>query len=68
MTKSGWAALEDMAADPKSPHRFRALELMAAYAYGRPTQLVAGDADPDAAPVLVTVTFDRADNDSLSIP
>jgi hypothetical protein len=60
MTKTGWATLEAMACDPKSPHRFRALELLAAYAYGRPTLPLAGDPEPDAAPLEVTVTFDKA--------
>jgi hypothetical protein len=48
-----------MASDPRSPHRFRALELLAAYAYGRPTLPLAGDPEPDAAPIEVTVTFDN---------
>ncbi len=43
MSGEGWAALEQMARDPKSPFRFRALELIANYAYGKPTQLVGGD-------------------------
>lgn len=59
MTKSGWAALEEMANDKRSPHRYRAVALIAAYAHGHPTQPIAGDADPDMPPVRVTVTFDR---------
>jgi hypothetical protein len=60
MTKTGWATLEAMASDPKSPHRFRALELLAVYAYGRPTLPLAGDPEPDAAPIQMTVTYDKA--------
>ena len=69
MTKTGWGALEDMANDPESVHRFRALELIAAYAHGRPTQLIAGDPDAEIAPMIITVAFDHADQDStLSLP
>lgn len=63
MSKTGWATLEELASDSKSPHRYRALELLAAYAFGRPTLPVAGDADPEMAPVRVTVTFDRAEDE-----
>jgi hypothetical protein len=59
MAKSGWDALEEMANDKRSPHRYRAVALLAAYAHGHPTQPIAGDADPDMPPVQVTVTFDR---------
>ena len=62
MSRTGWTTLEQLATDAKSPHHFRALELVAAYAYGRPTQPVGGDTDPDVAPVRVTVTFDRAED------
>jgi hypothetical protein len=66
MQKSGWAQLQGLAMDPTSQHHFRALELIAAYAVGRPTQPVSGDPDPDMPPLRVTVTFDRAeDTDSL---
>jgi hypothetical protein len=60
MDAKGWKQLEEMAMDKAGPHHYRALELMAAYAYGRPTLPLAGDSDPDAPPVLVTVHFDRA--------
>jgi len=66
MDSKGWRQLEDMAMDRKSPHRFRALELLAAYAYGRPTQPIGGDPDPDEPPVRVTITFDRADDPETS--
>lgn len=59
MSRSGWSVLEEMANDKKSPHRYRAVALLAAYAHGHPTQPIAGDADPDMPPVRVTVTFDR---------
>jgi hypothetical protein len=61
MEKSGWNTLQNIATDPKSLHQLRALELVAAYGYGRPTQPVSGDPDPDMPPVRVTVTFDRAE-------
>jgi hypothetical protein len=61
MAKTGWDTLENMAGDPASPHRYRALELLAAYAVGRPTQPVSGDPADDMPPVRVTVTFDRAE-------
>jgi hypothetical protein len=62
MSKTGWATLEAMANNVKSPHQYRALELITAYAYGRPTQPIAGDADPETPAVRVTVTFDRAED------
>ena len=34
----GWSILEEMARDPKSPFRARAVELISAYAYGKPPQ------------------------------
>lgn len=60
MQKDGWAALEGMANDPDSPHRFKSLELIGAYAYGKPTQPLSGDPDPDMPPIAVTVQFDNA--------
>lgn len=62
MSKRGWSTLEEMASNHKSPHQYRALELITAYAYGRPTQPIAGDADPEQPPLRVTVTFDRAED------
>jgi hypothetical protein len=59
MTKAGRSTLEEMASDPKSPHRYRALELIASYAYGHPTQPVSGDADSDLPPVQVSISFDK---------
>jgi hypothetical protein len=59
MQRRGWDALEEMASNKTSRDRFRSIELIAAYGYGRPTLPVSGDADPDAAPVQVTVTFDN---------
>lgn len=64
MHKTGWATLEQLATDPKSMHQMRALELVAAYGYGRPTQPVSGDPDSDMPPIQVTVTFDRADTET----
>lgn len=62
MAKTGWDTLEKMASNPNSPHQYRALELITAYAHGRPTQPIAGDPDADMPPVRVTVTFDRAED------
>jgi hypothetical protein len=62
MEKTGWGTLQTIATDPDSIHQMRALELVAAYGYGRPTQPVSGDPDPDMPPVRVTVTFDRAED------
>lgn len=64
MQKDGWAALEGMANDPDSPHRFKSIELIGAYAYGKPTQPVGGDLDPDSPPLRVSVTFDHANQDA----
>jgi len=38
MQAKGWKQLESIALDPQQPHQGRALELIAAYAYGKPTQ------------------------------
>lgn len=38
MNQRGWQNLAAMANDPDSPHYFRANELIAAYALGKPTQ------------------------------
>jgi hypothetical protein len=38
MGAQGWLNLRAMANDPDSPHYFRANELIAAYALGKPTQ------------------------------
>ena len=47
MDKRGWANLENMANDPKSPHYYRANELIMAYALGKPPQKLehGGDAE-----------------------
>jgi hypothetical protein len=38
MQTKGWRQLEHLATDPEHQHHGRALELIAAYAYGKPTQ------------------------------
>ena len=38
MQAKGWKTLEQLATDPDQPHQARALELIAAYAYGKPSQ------------------------------
>jgi hypothetical protein len=38
MQAKGWKTLEQLATDPEQPHQARALELIAAYAYGKPSQ------------------------------
>lgn len=52
MEKSGWKTLRDMAADPKSEHRYRALELIAHYAYGKPAQRLE-HTGPDGKPLII---------------
>jgi hypothetical protein len=59
MDRKGWQVLEELATTPRDRDRLKALELMAAYGYGRPTQPVSGDIDPEVPPVQVTVTFDK---------
>jgi hypothetical protein len=38
MQSKGWTQLEALALDSDQPHQARALELIAAYAFGKPTQ------------------------------
>lgn len=47
METEGWAILQDMARDKKGRDRQRAIELLAAYAYGKPatTVKIGGDED-----------------------
>jgi len=47
-----------------SRDRFRSIELIAAYGYGRPTQPISGDAEPEPAPLRVTVVFDKPEADA----
>jgi hypothetical protein len=64
MQRRGWDALEEMANNKTSRDRFRSIELIAAYGYGRPTQPISGDAEPEPAPVRVTVVFDKPEADA----
>lgn len=52
MQAEGWRTLQELAQDPKSAHRFRALELIANYGYGKPTQLIGAD---DENPLKIVV-------------
>lgn len=61
MDRYGWGVLEDLATAKGGRDQLRAVELMAAYGYGRPTQPVSGDADPETPPLRVTVVFDKPD-------
>lgn len=66
MDDEGWDNLAEMARDKKHRDRFRSNELLAAYGYGRPTQPIAAEADSDAPPLRITVTFDKPDADEDS--
>ena len=59
MNREGWDMLEEVARERHGRDRLRALETIAAYAVGRPTQPISGDVDPEAPPIQVTVTFDK---------
>jgi len=65
MNQEGWAALEELAMTKGARDRHRALETLAAYAFGRPTQYIAGEPDPEVPPVQVTVVFDKPDTDQV---
>ncbi len=43
-----------------------AIKLMAEYAYGKPTQPISGDPDPDMPALRVSVTFDDASDHGAS--
>ncbi|HEY8694846.1 MAG TPA: hypothetical protein VIR57_19120 [Chloroflexota bacterium] len=66
METKGWKQLEDLATSSKTPHQAKALELIASYAYGKPTQPISGDPDPDMPAIRVSVDFDRADPDEAA--
>jgi hypothetical protein len=59
--KEGWTVLQEIAAERHGRDRMRAVELLFAYGYGRPVQPMSGDVDPEAAPLRVTVVFDKPD-------
>jgi hypothetical protein len=63
MERKGWAVLEEIATTQRDRDSIKAVELMAAYGYGRPTQPISGDADPELPPIQVTVVFDKPDAD-----
>ncbi len=64
MNQRGWANLEAMANDPDSPHYFRANELIAAYALGKPTQglEVSGK---DGGPIMLAHLSDDAIDEEI---
>ena len=53
----GWTILAEMARDKHSPHRARAIELISAYAYGKPPSelKVTGDAEHPLALSVFTL-------------
>jgi len=51
MSEEGWKRLSSMARG-RGKHAYRALELIAAYAYGKPNQPISG---PDNAPLQITI-------------
>jgi hypothetical protein len=59
--KEGWAALEDIARTKNARDRMKALEMIFAYGYGKPTQPISGDPAEEAPPIEVTVVFDKPD-------
>jgi hypothetical protein len=63
MDRKGWQVLESVATDGVDRDRMKAIELLSAYGYGRPTQPVSGDVDPEVPPLQVTVVFDKPDAD-----
>jgi hypothetical protein len=63
MDREGWQVLEEIARAKGGRDQLKAIETLAAYAYGRPTQPLSGDADPETPPIQVTVTFDKPDAD-----
>jgi hypothetical protein len=64
MQRRGWDALEEMASNKTSRDRFRSIELIAAYGYGRPTLPISGDPDTEMPPIEVTVVFDKPEADA----
>ncbi len=52
MSTKGWPNLEKMATDPKSPHHFKANELISAYAYGKPNQKLEHTGD-EGGPMII---------------
>jgi hypothetical protein len=58
MSEKGWNNIVDMAEDPESPHRYKANELIAAYAYGKPKQGVEFSGE-DGGPVQVVFAIPR---------
>jgi hypothetical protein len=61
MSEQGWQRLMRMARG-RGSLAFRALELIAAYAYGKPTQLVGSDPD---MPLSFTLNIKRDDDDLM---
>ena len=60
MQGKGWKQLEQMATDPESTTAYQALQLIAAYAYGKPTQPI-----EQSGTVTVEHTDSRTVDDAL---
>ena len=64
MESEGWTSLISMAQDKKDRDRYRALDLLAAYAYGKPKQglEVSG---ADGGPVMLGILTDEAIDEEI---
>ena len=58
MSTHGWANLTKMANDPKGPHYYRANELIAFYALGKPPQEL-GLKGAAGEPLVLRVIYDK---------
>ena len=62
MTDKGWANLEKMANDRLDHNHYKANELIAAYAYGKPNQSISG---PGEEPIQATVDLSGLTTEEL---
>jgi hypothetical protein len=63
MESEGWTSLISMAQDKKDRDRYRALDLLAAYAYGKPKQGVELTGDGGGPVMLGILTDDALDEE-----
>ena len=61
MAEGGWQKLKDIVEDEKHRDRFRALELIMGYAYGKPKQGLEIDTPAGGLKIRVRLTDDDAD-------
>ena len=61
MAEGGWEKLKDIVEDKKNKDRFRALELIMGYAYGKPKQGLEIDTPAGGLTIKVRLTDDDAD-------